>query len=256
MRPLLYIVSFCLVLMPMATADNYATQWQKQGAVQARVIIGQGAEMPLAGVQLRLAKGWHTYWKDAGASGIAPSFDWSGSVHLRSHEPLFATPTRFFDDLGDYYGYKEEVVFLHPLTFTRDKADLKLTLDFGICETICIPLRFVFALTEISPPHTPTPYQSIIKDALTRLPQAPSATLRVERAEASDNTLHLYVRSPAKPAVIVSGTEEDYFARPTITQQGAGYVALVPSTTPLQGRTLEVILRSGVLAVSQKVVVK
>ena len=36
----------------------------------------------MAAVEIRLAPGWHTYWRVPGEAGIPPRFDWSGSQNL------------------------------------------------------------------------------------------------------------------------------------------------------------------------------
>src|SRR5690606_15708570 len=38
---------------------------------------GHAGQPFLAGIEMRLADGWKTYWRRPGDSGIAPRFDWS-----------------------------------------------------------------------------------------------------------------------------------------------------------------------------------
>ena len=53
----------------------------------------------LAAVEIRLAPGWHTYWRVPGDAGIPPSFDWSGSSNLASVAYEWPRP-EIFDSFG------------------------------------------------------------------------------------------------------------------------------------------------------------
>ncbi|PKQ06611.1 MAG: hypothetical protein CVT72_05995, partial [Alphaproteobacteria bacterium HGW-Alphaproteobacteria-11] len=73
-------------------------------AIEAAVAAHDGAPF-LAGIDMRLAPGWKTYWKNPGDSGIAPSFDWSASENVADIDLGWPAPRRF-DDPGDVtYGY-------------------------------------------------------------------------------------------------------------------------------------------------------
>ncbi len=106
------------------------------GAVQ-----DQGASRGLAGVQIRLDPGWHTYWRSPGDSGVPPQFDWSGSKNLKQAQVLYPAPHRFADANGSAIGYEDEVVF--PVKITPERPDepveLKLNVAYGLCKTLCIP---------------------------------------------------------------------------------------------------------------------
>jgi DsbC/DsbD-like thiol-disulfide interchange protein len=100
-----------------------------------------GQATPFAGVQLRMAPGWKTYWLNPGDSGVPPTFDWSGSKNLKSAEVLYPAPHRFADANGTAIGYGDEVVF--PVKITPERAgepvELSLAFEYGICKDLCIP---------------------------------------------------------------------------------------------------------------------
>ena len=58
-----------------------------------------------------------------------------------SAEVLYPAPHRFADASGTAIGYEDEVVF--PVKVTPERLDepveLKLTVDYGLCKTLCIP---------------------------------------------------------------------------------------------------------------------
>lgn len=104
-----------------------------------------------AGVRIRLAPGWKTYWRTPGDGGIPPLFMLDGSSNLARFEPLMPRPTVF--DTGGLrsIGYTDEVVF--PLALTATDANGPIVLDgsmfIGVCDEICMPaeIRLEAALT-------------------------------------------------------------------------------------------------------------
>ncbi len=95
----------------------------------------------VAAIELRLAPGWHTYWRAPGANGLPPQFDWSGSRNLAS--VAYEWPRPRVIDLygGPTLGYPGILVLPVVLTPVRPEApvDVRLDLFFGVCDDICIP---------------------------------------------------------------------------------------------------------------------
>ncbi|MEM1306456.1 MAG: protein-disulfide reductase DsbD domain-containing protein [Pseudomonadota bacterium] len=129
-----------------AKAAPGQSAWKTGHAHASRLISG---EVPTetgiatyAGVEIRLDKGWKTYWHNPGdAGGIPPHFDFSQSTNVALVEVRYPTPQRIVDETGTTFGYKESVTFpvrVVPSDPTRP-VQLKLTLNFGVCEQICIP---------------------------------------------------------------------------------------------------------------------
>jgi DsbC/DsbD-like thiol-disulfide interchange protein len=138
-----------------AAADPVATPWVEGHGSKVRLLAGgaaPGASSPglLAGVEVRMAPGWKTYWRSPGDSGgLAPHFDWSGSVNVASAKVLYPAPRRFKDAAGDSVGYAGTVVFpieIRPANPTKP-MELRLSLDYGICREICVPAEAKMALS-------------------------------------------------------------------------------------------------------------
>ncbi|HEU5274325.1 MAG TPA: protein-disulfide reductase DsbD domain-containing protein [Xanthobacteraceae bacterium] len=110
-----------------------------------RLIAGgppQARNAPLrAGVEVKLAPGWKTYWRYPGDSGVPPRFDFAGSDNVKSVTIGWPAPHRFTDESGSSIGYKTEVIF--PLRIMpQDPARpvrLHLNLDYAVCEKLCVP---------------------------------------------------------------------------------------------------------------------
>jgi DsbC/DsbD-like thiol-disulfide interchange protein len=148
-------VAFALSLTSAAiclAAPATESPWVKEPYSKVRLVSGavgdNGSNHVLAGVQIRLAPGWKTYWRTPGDSGVPPSFDWSGSKNLKQAEVLYPSPHRFPEAGGTAIGYADEVVF--PIKVTPERPDepveLKVSVDYGLCKTLCIPNQAILSL--------------------------------------------------------------------------------------------------------------
>jgi DsbC/DsbD-like thiol-disulfide interchange protein len=95
-----------------------------------------------AGIAMRIAPGWKTYWRYAGDSGLPPHFEFTGSENVKSVNVLWPVPRRFADGAGgNSIGYTGDVVF--PLQIVPQDARRPVTLrvkaEYGVCEKVCIP---------------------------------------------------------------------------------------------------------------------
>jgi len=125
---------------PVLAAD--ASPWD--GTQRAAVRLIAGAErggLHRAGIEIRLAPGWKTYWRYPGDSGIPPRFDFSSSRNVKSVTVRWPAPQRFTDEGGTSIGYKQDVVF--PLDVVAQDAAKPVTLvlgiDYAVCEKLCVP---------------------------------------------------------------------------------------------------------------------
>jgi len=141
-----------LVAQPACAAD--ATAWDGNQRSAVRLISGAlrivaGATIHRAGVELRLAPGWKTYWRYPGDSGIPPRFDFSKSQNAKSVTVRWPAPQRIADEGGTSIGYKHDVVF--PLDVVPEDAGkpvtLALAIDYGACEKLCVPIDAKAELT-------------------------------------------------------------------------------------------------------------
>lgn len=131
-----------------------ATSWASKDHAATRLIIDtvswrKRKDALVAGVQVKLADGWKTYWRYPGDSGLPPRFDWSGSRNLKEARVLWPAPVRLLDSAGTSIGYKKEVVFpvlIEPVR-AAEPVELKLKMEFAVCADICIPAEAELQLT-------------------------------------------------------------------------------------------------------------
>lgn len=178
---LLLICAIAVVHAPgSARADSgaatMASAWSRGPNAGMRLIAG-GARQSLdgavlAGVELKLERGWKTYWRNPGDSGVPPVFDWSQSKNLESVRMLWPAPRRFVEAGGTSNGYLGDTVF--PLALKPKHSDrpieLRLNAEFGICREICIPGEAKLALTIPSDVSAKGPHDVILSRALNRVP--------------------------------------------------------------------------------------
>src|SRR5262249_7095325 len=130
-----------------------ASEWDSQSHSATRLIAGgrtassattnHGAAFFRAGIEIRLAPGWRTYWRDPGDSGAPPTIDFSGSQNVKTVDVLWPAPQRFADGAGgSSIGYADHVILpLHVVPAEDAKqTTLQLKLGYDICANICIPV--------------------------------------------------------------------------------------------------------------------
>ncbi|MFJ5487660.1 protein-disulfide reductase DsbD domain-containing protein, partial [Hansschlegelia beijingensis] len=95
----------------------------------------------LAAVQIALEPGWKTYWRQPGASGVPPRFDFSKSENVESASVSYPAPERNADEDGVtnvYHGVVTLPVHVRPVD-PAAPVTLRVVADYGVCERICVP---------------------------------------------------------------------------------------------------------------------
>lgn len=125
-------------------ASDDVTSWDGDARSGVRLVAGAtkaGAPYLRAGVEIRLARGWHTYWRYPGDSGVPPQFNFDGSRNVKQVEVLWPAPERIVDGAGTTIGYSNDIIF--PLRIVPQDAGkpvaLRLRLQYAICEKLCVP---------------------------------------------------------------------------------------------------------------------
>lgn len=169
------LAAICSGPRPARAAEAIASPWVDGHNVRTRLLAGRlpSADHPqiLAGVEMDMADGWKTYWRNPGdAGGVPPSFDWSRSVNVARVTVRYPAPGRMLDKAGTTLGYKGNVVF-PVLVVAKDAAqpiELKLDFAFGTCREICVPGEAVHELAVDVRNAPPAP--EAITAALARVP--------------------------------------------------------------------------------------
>jgi DsbC/DsbD-like thiol-disulfide interchange protein len=186
-QPLTYVVAAISlmaidrVLVPSdawAESAPLSSSWVEGHNARARIVAGghpagSPAGTIAAGIEIEIAEGWKTYWRNPGSSGVPPNFDWTPSGNLAKAVALYPAPKRFTDRDGDTIGYKTSVM----LPITVSPADpsravtLALDIEYGVCKDICIPVQSRLELT-LPRDASSKPISGALAQAFDRVPRS------------------------------------------------------------------------------------
>lgn len=144
----------CALAAGPLAANPYADK------VTVRLLPGwqQADGSHVAGLEVRLAEGWKTYWRAPGDAGVPPVFSWSGSDNVASVDVIWPWPEVFHQNGLRSIGYSDRVVL--PLR-VQPRGDGTVQLDgelqFGICSDICVPLTVNLNEVVLPPASRPVP---------------------------------------------------------------------------------------------------
>lgn len=205
-------------LCPLA-AQALESTWTEASHSQTRLLADSAEGGPRAGVEIRLEKGWHTYWRYPGDAGVPPAFDWSGSENLASASVQWPAPEVFKDESGmKSIIYHDRVVF--PVAIKpADPAlpvKLKLKTDFAVCEKLCVPARAEMNLD--IPPETGD-LSEILEQAMSTVPRKATlgesgalsvASIRIEHGEKPRAIIAVTTPENIAPRLFAEGPNDQW----------------------------------------------
>jgi thiol:disulfide interchange protein len=133
-----------LAFAPRALSQSY----QGKQLVRTELLADTNAIVPgkpfTVGLLLRMAPGWHTYWKFSGDAGLPTELKWKLPPGWKIGEIQWPIALKTIDP-GDIqtYGYVDEVLLTQEVTPPPkiENSTIKLVADASwlVCEKICIP---------------------------------------------------------------------------------------------------------------------
>ena len=140
-----------VLLLAAALLAAPAARGQKFGGrqlVEAKLLADTTTVVPgqpfTAGLFLKMAPGWHTYWQFPGDAGIPTELKWDLPPGWKTGPIQWPIPLKLSEP-GDIqiYGYHDEVLLMMQLTPPSkiESASVKLAgeANWLVCEKICIP---------------------------------------------------------------------------------------------------------------------
>jgi len=172
-----------LYLAWSANGFTAVTPWQDIGGGRARVLAVMDPDTgKVTGVlDIQLDKGWKTYWRSPGDSGIPPMLDFSGSTGFTPGEVKLPTPIYVKVGSSSFVGYKTDKMYVFEGQFSSFASTGKIHLNIllGVCEEICIPAQAQFEITINELSTTDAMTSSKIEFAKLDLPAAPTEDFKV-----------------------------------------------------------------------------
>jgi len=131
-------------VVPHSVAQTY----QGKELVRPELLADTTAIVPgkpfTVGLLLRMAPGWHTYWKFSGDAGLPTELKWKLPPGWKIGDIQWPIPLKTVDP-GDIetYGYENEVLLMQEITppskLDNSSAKLSTEASWLVCEKICIP---------------------------------------------------------------------------------------------------------------------
>lgn len=133
--------ALAVLVLPIISATGQAANGLENTSLIRLLDGGKDGSVNLAALEISLAPGFLTYWRFPGEAGVPPVFDWSESQNVANVEELWPAPERIREADSIVYGFHDKVII--PLRVELEKPDqpanLKLSLQYGVCKDICIP---------------------------------------------------------------------------------------------------------------------
>lgn len=195
------VCSLAIVLSACGFAQAASSDWFETEGARLRLVTEDAASADgrMKGVlEIDLQPGWKTYWKDPGASGIAPQIDVSASMNVEGAAFSYPAPKRFREGEEVSIGYVEPVAL--PLTFEVGDPEKFTAIDadilLGICKEICVPVQARLSVTPGGEAGTVDP---VILESYSRLPSAASAEFGLAGLRDDGQSLVADAALPADP---------------------------------------------------------
>lgn len=244
-----YVFAICLTIFTPANAWAAATPWTGDARGSARLITAveaTGSSTRLdAALELRLAPGWHTYWRTPGDAGFPATIDWTGSENLASADISWPAPRRLTIEGLENIVYLDHVVLPIALTLADPGKPVRLraSVDYASCEKVCIPYHASLDLMLPAGLALPGPQAPLIAEAAAKVPGSLSAVgLRllsstVTGPDAAPPSLAVALASDAgpltSPDLFIEGMRQATPPKPAILyrsgQQSTSLIVTLPA---------------------------
>lgn len=143
---------FWLMLLLLSTfaESSWAAQgdWVESGPLKIRLIspldtVDDRQRIPLA-LEMKIEKGWKTYWRVPGAAGSPPKLTINSAGLLPEVDWQWPSPDTYILLGMQSYGYEDYVVIPFNVTRTAEpySAIIEAKATVYVCNDICLPLTF------------------------------------------------------------------------------------------------------------------
>jgi len=156
-----FILLFCTILagamvflMPaqaqLPIQSSVTTERVNATLMTERIAVSPGDSIWI-GLRLEMAKGWHTYWRNPGDSGLPTTIDWVLPDGVTAGPIQWPAPERQPYGTLMNFGYSNNVTLLTRLSFApgtpTKSALIAARATWLVCADICIPEDGSFAIS-------------------------------------------------------------------------------------------------------------
>jgi thiol:disulfide interchange protein DsbD len=185
------------------------------------------------GLRIRLAPGWHTYWKNPGDAGTSPTLDLTLPPGATVGPIAWPTPRRIAEGPVMSYAYTGDVLLPVVVTAAAGGAVVTARAEWLVCKDICIPEEGSFRLDLPGGMPVPSAHAALFADADRQMPR-PSPWHAQIGADG-----RLWVQGPElSPATVIDawfipdtpGSIRDSAAQPLSVRSGGFLLSLTPAS--------------------------
>lgn len=206
-------------------------------------------------LDVKLEKGWKTYWRSPGDGGVAPTISWHEPV--KSSQWFWPAPQRF--DVGGIttQGYHHEVSI--PMAFDGETpAKIAGVLTLSTCKDVCLLTDYPF---EITPTHGDATFAHDYAQSMGKVPLDNGLTDNLIAGYHNSELVVQATRAAGwqKPELFLDMPEDASFSKPKYRVDGEKLWATIPVSDgwdgagpDLRGRHLSLVIAdNGVAQQSQ-----
>lgn len=217
------ILLTCLGIVPTSTFS----QELPPGVMSAQLLPGwtDSKDTRITALKLELEPGWKTYWRSPGNSGFPPIFGWNESENLTNHVVHWPVPKAIGTGDSLALGYQDTLILpiSAAIVDTEMPVKLKVDIQLGVCERICVPVYL--SLTAPEAANMPDP---LIEHALLEQPTR-VAELPICSKQDIDDGIRLNVTLPKRPttfaAMEVTGEHDIWVSSTALKPNGDSILA-------------------------------
>lgn len=259
---------FSLVLLPVCYLLFLATPLQaetqvKSDPVEAKLVAEEQAVQPgrpfYVGVELKMAEGWDTYWRNPGDVGFPTQVQWKLPDGFTAGPLEWPYPEKFVSESLVAFGYTHSVLLLTEITPPKDlKADGPINLSADVswlaCKDSCVPGSAMVSLSlpvAQDVPQKDPAHASLFAKARAQLPKQEGAVTLSKQAE----DLLLQFKSGAKGGEVSEvvfipdqGSGIDLTAPQSLNKESGGFqlsLKAAPGETPTHLKGILLVTEKG-----------
>lgn len=172
LRTALSVLFACWVLPASALESAVVTSPRATASlVSGTDSVASGMPFRVA-LRLRLAPGWHTYWRNPGDAGVPPDLAFDLPSGVTAGEIDWPSPQRVSEGSLMTYAYTGEVVL--PVTITPSTGGpitIRAHASWLVCRDICVPEEAEFVLDLPAGVATPSAQSPLFATADRQIPR-------------------------------------------------------------------------------------
>ena len=122
-------------------------------------------------LRLRLAPGWHTYWRNPGDAGVAPDLTFTLPPGVTAGPVAWPAPHLEIEGPLATYAYTGELLLPVTLTGAQGATEIQLTASWLVCANVCVPESGAFRLRLPAGDGAPSAQAKLFAAADARIPR-------------------------------------------------------------------------------------